>query len=148
MSRIIKYLSNKLARMETERRRPDNRNQNQFRRPFNPPQVLQRERRNEDQPIQAPIKNENLIDSFEEDQIDDIDEDINMMEGDPSEVYVTQDDYEKSVSFNSYFNEDDNNNNHLDSSSPQYRAFSDALQAKLHRKYDLRPRTNVNTKNK
>jgi hypothetical protein len=72
-----------------------------------------RERRNEDQPIQAPIKNENLIDSFEEDQIDDIDEEINMMEGDLSEVYVTQDDYEKYVSFNSYFNEDDNNNNHL-----------------------------------
>jgi hypothetical protein len=40
MSRIIKYLSNKLARMETKRRRPDIRNQNQFRIPFNPPQVL------------------------------------------------------------------------------------------------------------
>jgi hypothetical protein len=37
MSRIIKDLSNKLARMETKRRRPDNRNPNQFRRPFNPP---------------------------------------------------------------------------------------------------------------
>jgi hypothetical protein len=105
---------------------------------------LQRERRNEDQPIQAPIKNENLVDNFEEDQIEDIDEEINMMEGDPSEVYVTQDDYEKYLSFNSYFNEDDNNN-HYDSSSSQYRAFSDALQAELHRKYDLRPRTNVNT---
>jgi hypothetical protein len=69
-----------------------------------------------------------LVDNFEEDQIEDIDEEINMMEGDPSEVYVTQDDYEKSLSFNSYFNEDDNNN-HPDSSSSQYRAFSDALQA-------------------
>ena len=36
MSRIIKDLSNKLARMETKRRRPNIRNQNQFRRPFNP----------------------------------------------------------------------------------------------------------------
>jgi hypothetical protein len=42
MSRIIKDLSNKLARMEIERRRPDNRNPNQFRRPLNPPQVLQK----------------------------------------------------------------------------------------------------------
>jgi hypothetical protein len=69
MSRIIKYLSNKLARMETERRRSDNINPNQFRRPFNPPQVLQRERRNEDQPIQAPIKNENLVDNFVEEEL-------------------------------------------------------------------------------
>jgi hypothetical protein len=42
--------------METERRRSDIRNQNQFRRPFNPPQFLQRERRNKDQVIQASIK--------------------------------------------------------------------------------------------
>ena len=85
-----------------------------------------------------------MVDNFEEDQIEDIDEEINMMEGDPSEVYVTQDQYEKYLSINSYFNEDDNNN-HGDSSSSQYKAFSDALQAKLHRKYDLIPRTNVNT---
>jgi chromosome segregation ATPase len=88
MSRIIKYLSNKLARMETERRRPDNRNPNQFRRPFNPPQVLQRERRNEDQPIQAPIKNENLVDNLVEEEFEDIDEEINMMEGDLSDMYI------------------------------------------------------------
>jgi hypothetical protein len=31
-----------------------------------------------------------LINNFEEDQIEDMDEEINMMEGDPSEVYVTQ----------------------------------------------------------
>jgi hypothetical protein len=67
-----------------------------------------------------------------------------MMEGDISDVYVTQDEYEKYLSFNSYFNEDDNNSPN-DSSSSQYRVFSDALQAELHRKYDLRPRTNVNT---
>jgi len=48
------------------------------------------------------------------------------MEGDPSKVYVTQDEYEKSLRFESYFNEDDNNNHH-DSSSSQYRAFSNEL---------------------
>jgi hypothetical protein len=56
---------------------------------------------------------------------------------------VTLDDYEKYLIFNSYFNEDDNNN-HLDWSSSQYRAFSYALKVELHRKYELRPRTNVN----
>jgi hypothetical protein len=40
ISRIIKYLSNKLDRMEIKRGMPHNINPNQFRRPFNPPQVL------------------------------------------------------------------------------------------------------------
>jgi hypothetical protein len=57
---------------------------------------------------------------------------------------LTQEEYEKSLSFNSYFNEDDNNC-HIDSSSSQYRIFSDALQVELHRKCDLGPRANVNT---
>jgi len=67
--------------METKIRRPNNHNPNRFRRPFKPPQVLQRERRNQDQPIQAPIKNENMIDNIEEDENEDIDEEINMIEG-------------------------------------------------------------------
>jgi hypothetical protein len=54
-----------------------------------------------------------LVDKFEEDQIEDIDEEIKKVEGDLSKVYVTLDDYEKYLIFNSYFNEDDNNN-HLD----------------------------------
>jgi hypothetical protein len=49
---------------------------------------------------------------------EDINEEMNMMEGD----------YEKSLGFNSYFNEDDNYNQN-DTFSSQYRAFSDALQA-------------------
>ena len=53
-------------------------------------------------------------------EFEDIDEEINMVEGDPSEVCVTWDDFEKSLIFNSYFNENDNNNHH-DSSSSQYR---------------------------
>jgi len=67
-----------------------------------------------------------------------------MMEGYLSDVHLTQEEYDKSLSFNSYFNEDDNNS-HTDSSSYQYRILSDALQVELRRKYDLIPRTNVNT---
>jgi len=67
MFRIIKDLSNKLTGIKTKRRRPNNRNQNQFIRPFNPPQVLQREIRNDDQLIQTPINNENLVDNYGED---------------------------------------------------------------------------------
>jgi hypothetical protein len=130
--------------METERRRSDNTNQNQFRRPFNPPQFLQRERRNGDQTIQAPIKNENMVDNFGEDEIEDIDEETDMMEGDLSDVYVTQDEYKKYLIFNSYFNDEDKNNQ-INPSSSQYRVFSYSLQDELHKKYDLRPRPNVNT---
>ena len=136
MSRIIKYLFNKLARMETERRRHDNRNLNQFGRPFKPPQVLQRERRNEDQPIQAPIKNENLVDNFVEEEFEDINEEINSLEGDVSDIHLTQEEHEKSLSFNSYFNEHVNNN-HTNSSSSQYRIFLDVVQAELHRNMTL-----------
>jgi hypothetical protein len=50
-----------------------------------------------------------------------------MMEGDPSDVYLTHDDYEKNLIFNSSFNECDNNN-HYDTPSSQDRAFSNALQ--------------------
>jgi hypothetical protein len=64
MSRIIKDLSNKLDRMETKRRRLDNIKLNQFRIPFNPHQVLQREKIVEDKPIHAPLKNQKLIDNF------------------------------------------------------------------------------------
>jgi hypothetical protein len=62
-----------------------------------------------------------------EEEFEDIDEEINMMEGDLSDMHVTQEEYEKSLSFNSYFNEDDNNNqmihHHLNIG-----IFSDALQ--------------------
>jgi hypothetical protein len=144
MSRIIKDLSNKFTRMKNERRRPDNKNPNKFRRYFNPPQVFKRERINEDQPIQAPIKNEKLVDNLIEEGFEDTDEEINIMEGDISDVHVTQEEYEKSLSFNSYFNEYDNNIPN-DTSSSEYRICSDVLQEEFHRKYDLRPRTNVNT---
>jgi hypothetical protein len=42
-----------------------------------------------------------MVESFEEDEIEDIDDEINMMEGDPSsEVYVTHNYYEKYLIFN------------------------------------------------
>jgi hypothetical protein len=63
-----------------------------------------------------------LVDNFREDEIEDIDEEMNIVGGDLSDVYVTHDEYEKSLSFNSYFNEYDNNSLN-DSSSSQYRVF-------------------------
>jgi len=60
---------------------------------------------------------------------------------------VTQDEYEISFRFNSYFNENDNYNEN-ETSSSHYRVLSYALQVELHKKFDLGPRTIVNTTKK
>jgi len=110
MYKTIKDLSNKMVIMETKRRRPNNTNPNQFRRPFNPPQLLQRERWTEDQPIQAPLKNDNMIDDSVKEEFEELDEEVNMIEGDTSYLHLTQDESKKYLSFNQYFDEEDNNN--------------------------------------
>jgi len=62
MSKIIKELSNKISKMEMEKSKPDPYARNQFRRnPNTNPQIQQRQIKNEDQKIQAPFKNENII---------------------------------------------------------------------------------------
>jgi hypothetical protein len=69
MAKLIKYLFDKLSRMEMERVKPEPiiRNPNQFRRNFNTnPQIQQRPPRNDDKKLQAPFKIENLIDDEEE----------------------------------------------------------------------------------
>jgi hypothetical protein len=65
MSRLIRNLTNKMSRFEIENNNANKspqeggmRNPNQFRRPFNP-QLMRRERRNEEQPIQPPVKTNN-----------------------------------------------------------------------------------------
>lgn len=57
-------LTSKLAKLEMEgkniacpTREGGNRNPNQYRRPFNPQQILQRDRRNNDQRIYPPLQN-------------------------------------------------------------------------------------------
>jgi hypothetical protein len=95
--------------MEVERRRPDgDMNLNQFKRQFNNPrQFLKRENRYNEQSIQAPLKNENILDdTIEEGEFEDVDEEMNNLEGEFLETYVTQDEYEKSLNFN----EKDNQN--------------------------------------
>jgi hypothetical protein len=89
------------------------------------------------------MKNGNLVDNFMVEGSEEFDEEMNMMEGDIFYIHLTQDEYENSLSFNQYFYEDDNKNQ-TDTSSSQYRAFSYALQDEIHKKYDLRPRSNEN----
>jgi hypothetical protein len=60
MARIIKDISNKISRMELDQDKVDSSNKRDFRRNPNP-QNQQRQIKNEDQKIQAPLKNENFI---------------------------------------------------------------------------------------
>ena len=67
MTKLIKNLSTKINRLEMENRNQnkhvqvnDNKNPNQFRRPFNPRFFPRDRRNNEDQKIQPPLQN-NLI---------------------------------------------------------------------------------------
>jgi hypothetical protein len=65
MAKMLKTLTSKLARLKLEAKPPNrhvrkgaNRNPNQFRRPPNAPQTMQRERRNEDdQRVLLPFQN-------------------------------------------------------------------------------------------
>jgi hypothetical protein len=142
MDKLIKYLSNKLARMEVDRVKtePNIRNPNQFRRNFNP-QFQQRPPRNNDQQIQAPLKDENMLEGDEDQENENIEE-MNLDGEDEVNPHVTQEEYEQSLSFGQFFNEENVNN--VDTPSPQYRLFSDAIQVELHNKYDLRPRPKNN----
>jgi hypothetical protein len=75
------------------------RNPNQFRRPFNP-QILRRERRNEEQPIQPPIINNNdnnLIEDMVDEEYVDFQEEIHLLQDDNDAIHLTQNDYENSL---------------------------------------------------
>jgi hypothetical protein len=72
MSKLIRNVTNKMSRFEMENSNANKvpqeggmRNHNHFRIPFNP-QLMRRERKNEEQPIQAPIKTNNENNMVEE----------------------------------------------------------------------------------
>jgi hypothetical protein len=73
MSKMLKTLTSELARLKLEGKKTNrpaqdagNRNPNQYRRPNNAPQLLQRERRNhEDQRILPPFQN-NVVEEIDE----------------------------------------------------------------------------------
>jgi hypothetical protein len=80
------------------------------------------------------LKLKNLIDDEEETK-----EEINLVDDDENNPHITQEDYDQSLSFGQFFDEENLNN--MDYSSSQYRLFVDAIHVELHNKYDLRPRS-------
>jgi len=68
--------------------------------------MLQREKQNDDQPIQPPLRNDNMLENYVEENCEEIEDAVNLIQDDTSFVHLTQDEYEKSLSFNKYFDEE------------------------------------------
>jgi hypothetical protein len=90
MSRLIRNMTNKMSRFEMENGNANKspqeggvRNPNQFRRPFNP-QLMRRERRNDEQPIHPPCPTNdqnNLVEEETDEGYIDNPEDIHLFAG-------------------------------------------------------------------
>lgn len=110
-----------------------NRNPNQFKRSFQPQQVLQFDRRNnEDQKVQPLVNNFSKDDQQNEEEVND---DIHLVIGSYHYSFLTQDEYEEQLMINQ-FSEDEYDVLNQDSGKhPQ--------QTDPHKRYDLRRRSNV-----
>jgi hypothetical protein len=102
-------LTSEMARLKMEQKQPSRpaqeggyRNPNQFRRPNNVPQILPRERKNQDdQKVLPPFQN-NAVD--EEEDEDDTEEDpaVHLNDSESSPLHVTQQDYEDALIANQF----------------------------------------------
>jgi len=105
---------------------------------------MRRERKNEEQPIQPHVRTNNENNLVEEETyegyVDNIEE-IHMLQGEKNTMHLTQYDYEYSLNNRKQIPKNESSIKVL--SYVRYRMFVDALQAEMHKKYDLKPRQKV-----
>jgi len=94
MARVIKELSNKISRMELDQAKADSSNKKDFRRNPNP-QNQQRQIKNEDQKIQAPLKSENFIGANDLQDFRDSEDEVACFGDECSQSFFTKEYYEK-----------------------------------------------------
>jgi hypothetical protein len=136
MEKIIKELSNKISKMELDQSKNEQFPRKDFRRNPNP-QMQQRQIKNEDQKIQAPFKNENFIGGEDMRNFEELEEDMNNLGDDCQELYLTRQDYEKSL--NTEY--ESNNDESIDIIEDHaYQGIIDNIMVELQQKYNLRPR--------
>jgi hypothetical protein len=109
MDKMLKDLTSEMEILKMEQKQPSRpaqeggyRNQNQFRKPNNAPQILPRERKNqEDQNVLPPFQN-NAVD--EEEYEDDTEDDpaVHLNDSETSPIHVTQQDYEDTLVSNQF----------------------------------------------
>jgi ribonuclease HI len=137
MARIIKDLSNKISRMELDQAKTDSSNKKDFRRNPNP-QNQQRQIKNEDQKIQAPLKNENFIGASDLQDFGDSDEEVACFGDECSQPFLTREDYEESLHTPQPSNEKEEEGDHSDLciSQPE----TEMIAADFQPRYNLRPK--------
>jgi hypothetical protein len=135
MDKMLKTLTYEMDRLKMEQKQPSRpaqeggyKNPNQFRRPNNVPQILLRERKNqEDQKVFPPFQN-NVVEVVEEEDDIEYDPAVHLNDSKSSPTHLTQYDYEEALILNQ-FEEGDAN---------------DVIQKEPKRnKYDLRSKSNT-----
>jgi ribonuclease HI len=109
MDKMLKALTSEMERLKMEQKQPSRpaqeggyRNQNQFRRPNNAPQILPRERKNqEDQKVLPPFQN-NAVDEEEDEDDTEDDPAVHLNDSETSPMHVTQQDYEDTLISNQF----------------------------------------------
>jgi hypothetical protein len=109
MAKMLKTLTSEMARLKMEQKQPSRpaqeggyRNQNQFRRPNNAPQILPRERKNQDdQKVLPPFQN-NAVDEEEDEDDTEDDPAVHLNDSESSPMHVTQQDYEDALISNQF----------------------------------------------
>ena len=145
MYRIIQNLSNKITRLEVEGQTPGRfqpttpKNPNTFRRPFNP-QILPRDRRPEEQPMQSPVwrnLGKKLEDAYEEDTQELNQEEMHWLNDNDEGIHLTRDEYSQSINNLDYYEYP----NWCGFTPIQFQWMADNITDGIQHKYDLRPRT-------
>jgi hypothetical protein len=137
MARVIKELSNKISRMELEQAKDDSYPKKDFKRNPNPPNQ-QRQIKNEDQKIQAPLKNENFIGANDFQDFGDSDNDVTNLGANCTQPYLTREDYGKSLNTPQPLNKgEEGDHSDLCESQPE----TEMLMAEFQPKYNLRSKS-------
>jgi hypothetical protein len=138
MARIVKDLSKKISRMELVQAKADSSNKKDFRRNPNP-QNQQRQIKNEDQKIQAPLKNKIFIGESDLQDFGDSEDEVACFGDECSQPFLTREDYEKSLNTPQLSSEEEEGD-HTDLcvSQPEIEIIAD----------DVQPRYNLRSKNK
>jgi hypothetical protein len=109
MTKMLKTLTSEMARLNMEQKQPNRpaqeggyRNPNQFRRPNNVPQILPRERKNQDdQKVLPPFQNNAVDDEEDNDGVEE-DSAVHLNDSESSPLHVTQQEYEDTLITNQF----------------------------------------------
>jgi hypothetical protein len=109
MDKMLKTLTSEMERLKMEQKQPSRpaqeggyRNQNQFRRPNNAPQILPKEIKNQDDQKVLPPFHNNAVDEEEDEYDTEEDPVVHLNDSESLPMHVTRKDYEDALIFNQF----------------------------------------------